>query len=361
MRVAAFTKYGRAAASTRQRLLQFLPALSAAGIEVEVLPLIGDDYVRSLATGGSYSRLAMIRSYARRFLQLLREPDYDLIWVYAELFPYLPAIFERLAFRAGKPLVYDFDDAFFVTYEDKPVLDGKIDGLIAGAAACCCGNPYLLDHARRLNASSIVLPTVVDTNAYRPLDAPPRPPAIGWIGSPSTWPYVRPLLPLIEQLCRQGEKRFIAVGAGHGADADRFDGMEVRHWTEHREVADIQAMDVGIMPLPDDPWARGKSGYKLVQFMACGLPVVASPVGVNPLIVENGKSGYLASSKDEWARSLGLLLKSRDLRSSLGMAGRERIVAHYSLEAQAPRVIQIFQEAVSRGRTANRGFARAAA
>ena len=348
MRVAAFSKYGPAAASTRQRLLQFVPALEQAGIHVDHHPLISDDYVRSLATGGGYSRLAIIRSYARRVAELVRQPRYDALWVYAELFPFLPAVFERLAFRPRRPLIYDFDDAFFVGYQGKPALSGKTDGLIAGAATCCCGNQYLLDHALRLNSRSIVLPTVVDTSTYLPLaDIPSRPPTIGWIGSPSTWRYVRPLLPLIEELCDRRAARFVVVGAGREAETDRFDAMEIRQWSEDREIVDVQSMDIGIMPLPDDSWARGKSGYKLVQYMACGLPVVASPVGANQVIVENGKNGFLARSRDNWASSLDVLLQSPELRRGLGRAGRERIVSEYSLQAQAPRLVGVIQTAIS--------------
>ena len=346
MRVAAFTKYGREAASARQRLLQYLPSLAAAGIEVDYSPLLGDDYVRALASAGSYSKLEVARSYARRMRQLLGGAQYDLLWIYAELFPYLPAAFERLAFRSGKPVVYDFDDAFFVNYEGSRLLSGKLEPLIAGAAACCCGNDYLRDYAFRLNPNSIVLPTVVDTDAYVPaqreLDGPPT---IGWIGSPSTWEYVRPMLPLLEELCDGERARLLVVGAGSAANADRFRGMELAQWSEPGEIASVQAMDIGIMPLPDEPWARGKSGYKLVQYMACGLPVVASPVGVNSTIVRDGETGFLASSVDEWRAALIRLIDDADLRASMGQRGRVRSVKAYSLRSQAPRLIDVMRSA----------------
>ncbi len=344
MRVAAFTKYGREAASTRQRLLQYLPSLASAGIEVDYSPLLGDDYVRALASGGSFSKLAVARSYARRLKQLLRGPDCDVLWVYAELFPYLPAAFERLAFRTGKPVVYDFDDAFFLTYQRNPLLSGKLEPLIAGAAACCCGNDYLRDYALRLNRDSIVLPTVVDTDAYVPVKrVRDGPVTIGWIGSPSTWQFVRPLLPLLKELCDGERARLLVVGAGAAAASDRFAGMELAQWSEAGEVASVQAMDIGIMPLPDEPWARGKSGYKLVQYMACGLPVVASPVGVNASIVREGETGFLADSVDEWRARLESLIADAGMRLGMGTAGRQRAVDCYSLRSQAPRLIEVFR------------------
>ena len=351
MRVAAFTKYDRQAASTRQRLLQYLPRLAEAGIHVDVFPLLSDDYVQALETGGGFSKGEVVISYAKRLAMLLRGVKADCIFVYAELFPYLPAVFERLVFRSGKPVIYDFDDAFYITYDQMggakaALLRNKLQPLISGAAVCLCGNPYLRDYAARLDANALVVPTVVDTDAYLPRargdDAVPT---IGWIGSPSTWRYVSPHLPLLRELCARGA-RFLAVGAGEQAWSDRFHNSEFRDWSEAREIADVQEMDVGIMPLPDEPWTRGKSGYKLVQYMACGAPVVASPVGVNSTIVEHGKHGFLAGSLDDWGSALRRLLSDPALRQSMGALGRARIVESYSLNAQAPRIIELFRRTI---------------
>ena len=354
MRIAAFTKYDREAASTRQRVLQYLPYLERAGIDVDVHPLLDDAYVRSLASGTAPSKTAIAAAYSRRFRQLLRPQTADLIWVYAELFPWLPASFERLAFRSGKPIVYDYDDAFFHPYDDHPsslvrrALGGKLKPLIMGAAAVCAGNDYLREHAARAGASAIVLPTVVDIDQYVPAATrPSRPLTIGWIGSPSTWGFVRPLLPLLAELCRDRGVRFSAVGVGAAAEVDRFDGLTFIDWSEASEIASVQAMDIGIMPLPDEPWARGKSGYKLIQYMACGLPVVASPVGVNSDIVEDGVSGLLATDPGQWRTALTRLIDDPTLRAAMGQAGRARAVEAYSLQTHAPRLVEVMRRAVS--------------
>lgn len=349
MRVAAFTKYGRAAASTRQRVLQYLPALEAAGIHVEYYPLLGSDYVHSLATGIRSSRARIAASYVGRIRQLAFGTKADALWVYAELFPYLPAAFERLAFRSGKPVVYDFDDAFFHQYDDSPrravraALTGKLEPLLRGAAACACGNAYLQSYASRFCANSIVLPTVVDTDIYRPLARNPgEAPVIGWIGSPSTWQYVRPLLPLLRELTIELGVRVRVVGAGAKAVGDGFPGLDFVEWREDAEVDEVRAMDIGIMPLPDEPWTRGKSGYKLVQYMACGLPVVASPVGVNGDMVRDGENGFLARDPGEWRAALARLIADPSLRAQMGSAGRQRAEAEYSLRSQAPRLVSLF-------------------
>ena len=356
MRVTAFAKYDREAASTRQRILQYLPWLDRAGIHVDVHPLLDDAYVRSLASGKAASKAAIVEAYARRLAQLLRTSDADLIWVYAELFPWLPAAFEKLVFRSGTPILYDYDDAFFVPYDDHPralvrrLLGGKLDPLIAGATAVCAGNDYLRDHAARLNPNAIVLPTVVDIDCYRPAASRPNGAlTIGWIGSPSTWQFVRPHLPLLADLCRTSNVCFSAVGAGAAAEADRFDGLTFTAWSEAGEIGAVQAMDIGIMPLPDAAWARGKSGYKLVQYMACGLPLVASPVGVNSTIVQDGITGILATDEAEWRAAFDRLIADPALRAAMGQAGRARAVAAYSLQSQASRLIDAMRSAVARG------------
>ena len=354
MKVQAFTKYGRSAASTRQRLLQYIPSLAAAGISVDYRPLLGEEYVRSIATGGRASRLAIARAYAARIRTLAARGDADVLWVYAELFPYLPSGLERLAFRRGVPVVYDFDDAFFHQYDDHPhplvrrALRGKLEPLLRGASAVACGNDYLQDYAKRFNPRTTILPTVVDTDSYRP--APGRaddgaPVAIGWIGSPTTWSYVRPLLPLLRELVRSRGVVIRAVGAGSAAADDAFPGLELIDWTEASEVAQVQRMDVGIMPLPDERWARGKSGYKLIQYMACGVPLVASPVGVNREIVAHGANGFAATTVEEWRDALTRLIADAPLRRTFGAAGRRRAEERYSLRAHAPRLATLLRSA----------------
>ena len=350
--VNAFTRHGRSAASTRQRLLQYVPALEAAGFRVRFEPLLGDDYVRSLVDGGGFSRLDVARSYLKRMRALLSGPSADIVWIYADLFPYLPGWLERLALSRSRAIVYDFDDAFFHTYGAssnrmvRGLLGRKFETLLQRAAACSCGNAYLLDYAARFCRRSIILPTVVDTDLYKPcMDrADPRGPlVIGWIGSPTTWGYLRPLMPLLADLSRERGVKVRVIGAGVQAEKERFPGLELIDWCESREVADVQAMDIGIMPVPDDFWAKGKSGYKLIQYMACGLPVVAAPVGANRTIVEDNVTGFLADTASDWRASLDRLLEDAELRRGMGTAGRARVESEYSLQVQAPRLIDLFR------------------
>ena len=349
LRLTAFAKYDRMAASTRQRLLQYVPALTAAGIELDYRSLLDDDYVASLASGSAYPRHRLAAAYMRRVREVACGPLGDVVWVYAELFPRLPAIFERLLVRRGRPIIYDFDDAFFHALDPKPLLRGKLEPLLRAAKACTCGNAYLRDYASRFCDNCAIIPTAVDTDVYVPVpDASGTGlPVIGWIGSSSTWPYMRPLLPLLDELVREERATIRVIGAGAIATGDLRVGMESVEWQESRELAELQRMDIGIMPLPDEPWARGKSGYKLIQYMACGLPVVASPVGINCEIVRDGENGFLASGEAEWRHAFDRLLADPQLRRQMGARGRERAVADYSLAVHAPRFVEIVRSAAA--------------
>lgn len=350
MKVAAFTRYGPRAASTRQRFLQYFPALREAGIEVEHHPLLRDDYVASLVSGDRYQVSLVLKAYADRVHQLIASRDADLYWVYVELLPYFPALVERLTAR-GKPIIYDFDDAFFHAYDQNPnpllrvFLGGKHAAQLKRAAACCCGNDYIQRFAAQFCDRTMVLPTVVDTDAYRPASRPARkgPLTIGWIGSPSTWCGVQPILPALKTTISAHDARFLVVGAGKAAAADLFPGMEIRDWSEATEIRDVQSMDIGIMPLLDRPFERGKSGYKLIQYMACGLPVVASPIGANTQIVNQGVNGLLASTEQDWIEAIAELLRDRDLRRRLGAEGRAQVVERFSLASQKARLVALFR------------------
>jgi glycosyltransferase involved in cell wall biosynthesis len=207
------------------------------------------------------------------------------------------------------------------------------------AAVVMVGNQYLAEYARRAGAEKIVeVPTVVDPARY----AGPSPPRsggtfrIGWIGTPSTTRFLSEIAGPIRELAARRLVQFIAVGARNPV----MPGvpLDVRQWREVMEVRDIQSFDVGVMPLADEPFTRGKCGYKLIQYMAAGLPTVASPTGVNATIVEDGQTGFLARTPMEWLEGLDTLASDVALRAQLGKAGREKVVRQYSLEGAVPAV-----------------------
>ncbi len=222
---------------------------------------------------------------------------------------------------------------------------------MAAATLVTAGNAYLADRARRAGAAWVeIVPTVVDAAAYSPsgLDRRTGTPVIGWIGSPSTWDaYMVPMMPLLTGVAQAEAARIRAVGSGIGGDDHPV--LDRLPWTEQTEVARIQEMDIGIMPLTDTPWSRGKCGYKLIQYMACGLPVIASPVGVNCEIVEDGVNGFLAETEAEWQAALTRLLRDPDLRRRMGQAGQAKVEGRYSLQVWGPRVADMLIKAAGRG------------
>jgi glycosyltransferase involved in cell wall biosynthesis len=354
-RILALTRYDQVTASTRQRFLQYGPALARAGFELRIDSLLAAGDLGASAPKRRATPLELTKSYIDRMATLLGRSNANLLWVQYESFPFLPGFFERAAFRAGVPVVIDYDDAFFHRYDRhrsgvvRRILGAKMRPLIRGAAEIVAGNAYLADYARQWNRRVTIVPTVVDTELYRPCAKNRQALTIGWMGSPTTWhAYVRPYLGLLRQVCEETNTRFLAVGAGMVPGAEVFPGMELRSWDVAREVADIQAMDIGIMPLPDDPWARGKCGYKLIQYMACGLPTVASKVGVNADIVQPGKTGFLVDTREAWLDALTQLIKDQRLRASMGSAGRARVEGQYSLASQAPALIEVMRRAVAR-------------
>lgn len=350
--VLLLSRYASRGASSRVRMYQYLPGLAAAGLAVTPAPLLaGDDLGHRQAAGG-YRWGSLWTAARRRLRDLATRRRYDVLWIEYELLPYVPAFLERLLLRGGPPRVVEYDDAVFHRYDRhrsalvRRVLGRKIDRLMREAAVVVAGNPYLADRARAAGARDVaIIPSVVDLDRY-PVAPPPaaQPPVIGWIGSPSTAVALDAVAPALARVCANGRARVVLVGVTPGLRTWPFP-CEERPWIDGGEAAEIARFDVGIMPLTDDPWSRGKCGFKLVQYLACGRPAVASPVGVNPAIVLDGETGLLATTEDEWVAALDRLLGDAALRARLGSAGRAHVEAHYALQRTMPLVADVLRRA----------------
>ena len=350
MRLLLLPRYGPLGASSRLRMYQYLPALEAAGFEVTVAPLFSDHYVESLYATGRRPWSDILVGYLKRLRALLQAGKVDVVWVEKELLPYLPAVCEHALSKAHVPYVVDYDDAVFHTYDQhrlpwvRALLGERLTPLISGAYAVTAGNAYLADYAQRHGAGRVeIVPTVVDLRRY---DVLPEPDdsifRIGWIGSASTVKYLDQLREPLRQLARHGDVCLVTIGApalkGLGV------ALEQHPWSADTEAALLATIHVGVMPLPDTPWERGKCGYKLIQYMACGRPVVASPVGINSEIVDDSV-GFLAEDHDAWIAALSRLRTQPELRRSQGAAGRKKIESLYSLQAVAPGISRLLEEA----------------
>lgn len=349
IKVLALTKYGRIGASSRLRFLQYLPWLEQRGVQATVQALLSDEMLQTRYQRGTYGLLPLIKAYVSRWRALLSRRQFDVLWIEKEALPWMPLWLEHLLLR-GVPYVLDFDDAVFHTYDQhrhawvRRLYGQRLDGLMAQATLVVGGNKYLARRAQDAGARWVeVLPTVIDLNRYpapvhaNDLTNPHGVPCIVWIGSPTTTHYLKMLQEPFQDLARS-QPFVLRVVGGEAVDLPGVQ-VEVVPWSETSEVASISACDVGIMPLLDSHWERGKCGYKLIQYMACGLPVVASPVGVNGEIVLGGKNGFLADAGSEWVETLGKLLSDAALRQQMGRAGRQRVEAEYCIQKTAPRLV----------------------
>lgn len=336
------------------RFLQYLPYLQKCGVEVTTKPLLPNDMLRERYQNGGYGKWQLFKAYAKRTGALLKSRQFDIIWIEKEALPWLPAWFELLLLR-DKPYVLDFDDAIFHNYDlhrsawVRYIYGRRIDRLMRRAHLVVTGNKYLTDRATAAGAKKVVeIPTVVDLarypvkENYALLDKP----CIVWIGSPSTAQY---LIDLAEPLGALAQRhpftlRVIGAGAVHLPGVD----VQVVVWSEDTQAAEIAKGDVGIMPLRNTPWELGKCAYKLIQYMACGLPTVASPIGANREVVIDGETGYFADTPAMWIEKIELLLRDMNLRQRLGQSGRARVETHYCLQQTAPKMIRMLADTAER-------------
>lgn len=352
MRLLIWTKYGSRSASTRHRFELYVPGLVRRGISVEVRALFDDAYLRSRFRHRGWAAVHALRGFGTRLLDLIRRVPGDLHWIHSELLPYFPLDAHRLGAWLAAPFVVDLDDAIFHRYDMsssvwvRGVLGRKFPSLVRGAAAVTAGSPYLVRWAESHGARVTHVPTVVDPQRvpFTPRSIYGRPPVVGWIGSPSTTPYLDSIREPLRAAASRVRFRVLAVGASRL----RWSGLDLeqREWSLARENSDLAEMDVGIMPMPDVPWTRGKCGFKLIQYMASGAAALASPVGANLDIVD-GSCGRFAASPEEWETRLVELVTEPEQMRRMGENGRRRVEARYSLQSQEERVYRTLVEAAS--------------
>jgi glycosyltransferase involved in cell wall biosynthesis len=354
LNVLLLSRHGRLAASTRYRFCQYLPYLKAQGITVTEAPLLDDNYLRTLyaegkRTAGSY----FLKVYSERLRYLLKTATYDLVWIHTEALPWLPGWIEQFLLGQRTPYVAEYDDAWFHRYDQHPslfvrqLLKNKIDRVMKQAALVVAGNEYIAARAAAAGARKIeIVPTVIDLATY-PLSPQPHNErfTIGWVGSPPTARHLKSIHPALKLICQEGNAQVVAVGAG----SLQLEGvnLQAKVWQEQTEVQEIQRFDVGIMPLIDSVFERGKCGFKLIQYMACARPVIASPVGVNQQLVRDGDNGFQATTTEEWLAAFRKLRDHAELRPHLGAAGRKQVESSYCLQVTAPKLTRLLYDAAS--------------
>ena len=338
--------------SQRYRFEQYFDYLADNGIICHMSYLIDAQDDKILYQPGKYfAKLwILIKSILKRHSDLYRVKNFDYIFIQREAFMTGTTIFERLLTRSKKPIIFDFDDSIWLL--DKNAANSNLSFLknpnktkriISLSSTIVAGNEYLADYARQFNTKVKVIPTTIDTKKYQPIPKESSETVvIGWTGSFSTIKHFEDIVPVLLRIRdKYGDKvKFEVLG-----DPDYKNsvlGIQGLPWRAETETADLSRFDIGIMPLPDNEWTKGKCGAKGLQYMGMAIPTIMSPVGVNPIIITDGENGLLAGSEGEWFTKLCQLIDSPTLRQQLGAAGRKTVEEYYSIEANQAKYLELF-------------------
>jgi glycosyltransferase involved in cell wall biosynthesis len=266
---------------------------------------------------------------------------YDVLFIQKVLVPNF--VFRLCSRILKKKIVFDFDDAI---YADSKTFDKRrFDRQLPSFDLLVLENEFTKQYARRFTDKDIqVILGPMDCNRYYPKARSERDGVVvGWIGSPSTQAYLDMLEGVFKRLY-ETHKNIIFEFIGTRSTKFMKEPFRQKSWSLDTEVADLQNFDIGIMPLPDNEWTRGKGGYKLLQYMAVGIPCIASPVGINMELIRDGENGFLAATEDQWYEKISLLTRDQELRKKMGMRGRDFVVKNYSFEVAAPKLISALRQ-----------------
>jgi len=347
MRVLFLTQYPEQAPSPRYRVYQLVSWLEANGVQCDVQPLVGeDDYLKSRKKGNSiWKAWLMAKGYLKRLSLARRAKDYDLVYVLKGAFMYGPPRIERKIRKTGVPMIFDFDDAIYIhknsthnQMADRFKSMDRIPETVKMVDRVVVPNDYLGDYSKQLNENVTVVAEAEDTDRFtmrKPHEATDKI-IIGWIGSPSTAKYLKEITPALQEICKRHPGVTIRTVGGHyEAEGVRVENMP---WTFEKEVENFHALDIGIMPLPLEEWSKGKSGCKLRQYMASGVPGVATRIGYNCELVEEGKTGFLVETQDEWVEAFEKLINDHELRNQVAIAARQSVVERFSIPVIGPKL-----------------------
>lgn len=364
MRALFLATYPISAAATRFRAFQFFPHLARSGIDCRLSPFLSEDEFRHLYVprGAVRKGLRLLLRGVLRVAESARSGGYDVVVVQRAAMLYGPPLMEWLVSRViGSPLVYDYDDAIWLSdaspvwgrWADLLKFPAKTRQIIHMARHIVACNAFTRDYALQFRDAHdvTVIPTVVDADVFCPaprLDQSQL--VVGWIGTHSTARYLESIAEPLARVARRRRFRLKVVGAGRDI---RIPGVEVENkpWRLEDEVSDYQSLDIGLYPVLDDAWGRGKTGFKPVVYLSCGVPCICSPVGGVTEFIEHGANGLFARTPAQWEAALDTLLGDAALRASLAAAGRHTVLAGYSLQVQAPRLAEVMlRTAASRPR-----------
>lgn len=341
------------APSQRFRFEQYLDLLTEEGHTWRLAPFLSATTWSILyKPGHTFAKgWGIITGFARRLLLLFKAKQYDYIFIHREAAPIGPPIFEWLLAKVlRKKVIYDFDDAIWIpnTSEVNSIAASvkwhhKVESICRWSYKVSCGNAYLKSYARQFNTNVIINPTTIDTvhlHNQMKNQCGSAPLVIGWTGTHSTLKYIKQVVPVLAKLEEEYDFEFRVIS--NQPPELPLRSLVYQPWRKDTEIADLLTFNVGLMPLEDDPWAKGKCAFKALQYMALGIPALVSPVGMNMEVVTGGINGYVCATPDEWSASLRILLQDNDLRTRLGTAARATVVERYSVTANRRTFLTLF-------------------
>lgn len=341
--------------SQRFRFEQYFSSLKANGHSYEVRSFLANSGWKIIYKEGHLLQKlwSIVRGYFVRLVHVLQASHYDVIFIHREAAPLGPPVFEWLLAKVlRKRIIYDFDDAIWTTDTNNESSLVRILKWRKKVADVCkwsykvsVGNNYLADYARQFNRNTIVNPTTIDTeNVHKSSKKSERPDSdivtIGWTGSHSTLKYICEIEEALTKITSEFNVRFLVIA--NVSPRLNISNLEFVSWNLATEIDDLAKIDIGIMPLPNDEWSKGKCGFKALQYMSLGIPTIASPVGVNSDIITDGVNGLLASSNQEWYNALKKLVTDRRIRQALGNNGRTTVESRYSVNANTNNFLSLF-------------------
>ena len=357
-KVLFITPYPKEAApSQRFRFEQYLDILEANDYQIELAPFIDLETWHLLYDSGSSFKkmLGVAKGFIKRFFLVFRIGSTDHILIHREATPIGPPIFEWVATQIyKKKIIYDFDDAIWLpnTSEQNSLaaklkFHHKVGKICKWAHKVSAGNEYLASYAKQFNSNVVINPTTIDTeNLHNPKLLSSKSKignlklTIGWTGTHSTLKYLDPIFPILDQLTEQFDFTLLVISNLPPVTERNY--LKFIKWSKETEIEDLTTFDIGIMPLTDDRWARGKCGFKALQYLALETPAIISPVGVNTQIVSHGKSGYLCSTDEEWELAIKSFLENPELIKKMGTEGRKHVVANYSVLSNTQNFLSLF-------------------
>lgn len=364
LKVLAICPFPAAFPSTRYRLLQYIEPLRKLGVELEYRPFLNDEeHQRYFNNPRLLSRLStIVMPIIRRFGDIVRAAKADVVFIQREAVPFGPGFFEFLCRAVGRtPIILDIDDAVYIPYTSGRYgkvgsflkFYGKSDRLIRSASTVVCGGQFLADHVESKGGRAVVIPTIVDKDIFKPSEKRSDIPVVGWIGTPSSYRYLRSILPAIARVAQDHPLIFRLRGTGE--DQIEIDNVVIDNapWKAETEVDDFRSLDIGVYPLVENEdqsleFIQGKSGFKAIQYLALGIPYVVSPLGVTSSIGVAGETHFEARTTDEWAQKLGQLLGDVSRRKQMGERGREHFEENYDLETWAAVLAGVLKDAACR-------------